>query len=182
MQVSLDGFIEGENGDMSWIQHDDEELWKDLFVMLESVDPFLLGRVMFPEYRDYWKSALTNEKASSNEKAYASLAEKTPHIVFSQTLQDPGWENTRIIHGQIAEEVKKLKQQPGKSIQIVGGAKFASTLINAGLIDEYRITVNPVIVSKGKSFFNQLTIHSKLQLLHAKTLKSGIAILQYKTA
>ena len=182
MQVSLDGFIEGENGDMSWLQKENEEQWKDIFDMLETVDLFLLGRVMYPDYRDYWKSTLTNEKASPNHKAYARLAEKTAHIVFSQTLKEAGWENTRIISGPVAEEVKKIKQQPGKDIQIVGGAKLAATLIDAGLVDEYRIVVNPVIISKGKSFFCQLTNRSKLQFQLAKVLKSGVVILKYKPA
>ena len=181
MQVSLDGFIEGENGDMSWIQKDDPELWDDLFDMLESVDLFLLGRIMYPDYRDYWKWALASEKASANEKKYANLAEKTAHMVFSNTLKDSGWANTRIIPGPVAEEVKKLKQEAGKSIQIVGGAKLAATLMNAGLVDEYRIILNPFVIGKGKSFFRQAGSKWKLKLQHADTLKSGAVILKYKT-
>jgi dihydrofolate reductase len=167
---------------MSWFEKDDPEQWQDLFEMWQSVDLFLLGRVMYPDYRDYWKSTLANEKAPPNHKAYARLADKTAHIVFSHSLKDAGWGNTQIISGVVAEEVKKIKEQTGKSIQVVGGAKLAATLINAGLVDEYRISVNPVIVSKGKSFFNQLTVHAKLKLLQAKTLKSGVVILKYKTA
>jgi dihydrofolate reductase len=182
MQVSLDGYIEGGNGDMSWLQRDDPEQWKDLFEMLESVDLFLLGRVMYPDYRDYWILAPMNEKASSNEKKYAQMAEKTDHIVFSNTLKESGWDNTRIISSPVAEEVKKIKQVKGRDIQIIGGAKLAATLLNAGLVDEYRLTVNPVILAKGKSFFNQSTLHSRLELLQAKTLKSGVVILKYKTA
>ena len=181
MQVSLDGFVDGENGDLSWVQKDDEESWTDLFQMLKSVDLFLLGRVMYPDYRDYWKSTLTNEKASPNHKAYAQLAEKTSHIVFSQTLKDSGWGNTRINSGPVAEEVKKIKQQSGGDIQIVGGAKLASSLINAGLVDEYRIVVNPVMIAKGKSFFHQLTGWSNLHFQSAKTLTSGIVVLRYET-
>lgn len=179
MQVSLDGFTEGEHGDMSWLQTEDPEQWSDLFDMLESVDLFLLGRVMYPDYRDYWKSTLLNKNASANHRRYAQLAEKTAHIVFSQTLKETGWENTRILRGNVVEEVKKLKQLPGKDIQVVGGAKLAATMINAGLVDEYRLVLNPVIVSKGKSFFRQLTNCSKLQLQYVKPLKSGVVILRY---
>jgi dihydrofolate reductase len=181
MQVSLDGFIEGEDGDSSWIQKDDPELWDDLFDMLKSVDLFLLGRVMFPDYRDYWKWALNGDKASADERKYAALAEKTPHIVFSNTLKDPGWANTRIIGGPVAEEVKKLKQEPGKSIQIVGGARLAATLMNTGLVDEYRITLNPCLIGKGKSFFRLAHSKWKLKLQHSVMLKSGTVILKYKT-
>ncbi len=180
MQVSLDGSIEGENGDMSWLQKEDPEQWSDIYEMLESVDLFLLGRVMFPDYRDYWKSTLINRDASPNHIRYAQLAEKTAHVVFSQTLKESGWGNTKILRGNVVEEVKKLKELPGKDIQVVGGAKLAATLINAGLVDEYRLVLNPVILCKGKSFFRQLTIHSRLQMLNAKTLQSGVVILRYR--
>jgi dihydrofolate reductase len=78
MQLSLDGFTEGENGDMSWLQKEDPEQWSDLFEMLETVDLFFLGRVMFPDYRNYWKSALTNNNVSANHRRYAQLAAKPP--------------------------------------------------------------------------------------------------------
>jgi dihydrofolate reductase len=182
MQVSLDGFTEGENGDISWVQKEDPEQWPDLFEMLESVDLLLLGRVMFPDYRDYWKSTLSNNNASSNHKRYAQLAEKTTHVVFSKTMKETGWDNTRIIPGNVVEEVKKLKTQPGKDIQVVGGAKLAATVMNAGLVDEYRIIQNPVVICRGKSFFRQLTRSSKLQLQYVKPLRSGVVILRYNPA
>ena len=82
----------------------------------------------------------------------------------------------------VISEVKKLKQQPGKSIQVVGGARLAATLVNAGLIDEYRFVLNPILLSKGKSLFQLITNYSKLQLQYTKTLKSGVVILQYNPA
>jgi dihydrofolate reductase len=180
MQVSLDGFIEGPNGDMSWLIKDDEELWLDLFEMLGSVDLLLLGRVMFPEYRNYWKQVLTKPGSPSNEVAYAQLAEKTNHIVFSNTMKDPEWTNTKIINGRVSEEVAKLKNQTGKDIQVVGGAKLAATVIEAGLVDEYRLRINPVIVGSGKSFFKDQNTKRFLELISTKKLKSGIVIARYK--
>jgi dihydrofolate reductase len=182
MQLSLDGFTEGENGDMSWLQKEDPEQWSDLFEMLETVDLFFLGRVMFPDYRNYWKSALTNNNVSANHRRYAQLAAKTAHVVFSQTLKEAGWDNTQIVQGNVVEEVKKLKNQVGKDIQLVGGAKLAATVMNAGLVDEYRLVQNPVVVCKGKSFFRQLTKSSKLQLQYVKPLRSGVVILRYNPA
>jgi dihydrofolate reductase len=116
MQVSLDGYAEGPNGDMSWMQPDDDEQWNDLFKMLkDNVDLFLLGAGMWPEYRDYWKKALASPADfSDHELEYAKLAGKTQHIVFSKTLKNAGWENTIINNGDIAAEVKKIKEQPGK--------------------------------------------------------------------
>ncbi len=180
MQVSLDGFIEGPNGDMTWLHKDDKEQWQDLFEMLESVDLFLPGRVMFPDYRNYWKQALTNPQASPNEVAYAQLAEKTKHIVFSHTMDDPGWENTQIINGDVAEELAKLKKQPGKDIQVVGGAKLAATVIEAGLVDEYRLVINPVIIGSGKSFFRDQHSKHLLELTGTKLFASGVMIAKYK--
>jgi dihydrofolate reductase len=90
MQMSLDGFIEGENGDATWMNTNDPEDWPDLFEMLKTVDLFVLGRVMWPGYRDYWKQALTSSTASSNEVKYARMAEKTKHLVFSNTITGPG--------------------------------------------------------------------------------------------
>ena len=112
MQTSLDGFIEGENGAMSWFEKDDPEQWQDLFEMWQSVDLFVLGRVMYPDYRDYWKSTLANEKAPPNHQTMRGLPIKTAHIVF-RSLKDAGWGNTRIISGAVVEEVK-IKEQPGK--------------------------------------------------------------------
>ena len=180
MQVSLDGFIEGPGGDMSWFVHDDPEQWADLFGMWQSVDLFLLGRGMWADYRNYWKQALTSSTAPSNELAYAKLAEKTKHIVFSRTLADPGWENTTIIKGPVAEEVRKLKQAPGKDIQVVGGARLAATILEAGLVDEYRLSIHPVILGEGKSFFRDQHARQSLRPGITKTLSSGVIIARYQ--
>ncbi|WP_158288491.1 dihydrofolate reductase family protein [Mucilaginibacter psychrotolerans] len=158
MNASLDGYIEGKNGDMSWMQPDDDDTWDDLFGMLkDSVDLFLLGRCMWAEYRNYWKRALAEpEKFSYHEVAYAKLAEITPHIVFSKTLKESGWGNTTINNGDLVTEITKLKAAAGKDIQIVGGADFAAALLDSGLVDEIRVLLNPAIVAGGKSFFHQL--------------------------
>jgi dihydrofolate reductase len=182
MQVSLDGYVEGPNGDMSWMQADDDEQWDDLFEMLKNnVDLFLLGAGMWPEYRDYWKKALASPTDfSSQEVEYAKLAEKTQHIVFSKTIKDAGWENTTINSGDIVIEVKRIKEQPGKDIQIVGGAAFAAALLDTGLVDEYRIMINPAVVAGGKSFFHHLKNSHSLELTGVSKLGSQVVALTYK--
>lgn len=153
------------------------------FDMIESVDLLILGRGMWNDYCNYWQAALTNTgNFTQNEKDYARYAEKTRHIVFSNTLKDSGWQNAIIMGGSIRDEVLKLKDQPGKDIQIVGGAKLASTLINSDLVDEYRLEVNPVILHTGKSLFTGLLKNQILKLKSANHLKSGVVILTYKTA
>ena len=180
MQMSLDGFIVGENGDSSWMNTDDPEDWTDLFEMLETVDLIVLGRVMWPDYSTYWKKALTSSTVSANEVKYARIAEKIQHIIFSKTIKHPEWTNAKIESGNVVEEVKKLKQLPGKDIVTFGGAMFARTLIDAGLVDEYRLYIVSAIVTKGKSFFDGLTKKSTLELTDVKKLKSGMIIVRYR--
>jgi dihydrofolate reductase len=184
MQMSLDGFIEGENGDATWMNTNDPEDWPELFEMLKTVDLFVLGRVMWPDYRDYWRQALTSSTASPNEVKYARIAENTKHLVFSNTIKDSGaagWHNAEIINGDALEEVKKFKQLPGKDIMTFGGATFARTLIEAGLVDEYRLSIVGAVVTKGKSLFNGLTKKVSLTLTDVKRLKSGMIVLRYKS-
>jgi dihydrofolate reductase len=181
MQVSLDGFIEGVDGDMSWRASDDSEEWADLFDMLKTVDLFLLGATMYPDYRNYWQQCLANaNRCSQNEFNYAALAEKSAHIVFSTTLKDAGWANTRIIDTDVTTAIAAIKTQPGKDIHLVGGAKLAATAIEAGLVDEYRLNIIPVILGKGKSFFREQHSRFDLELISTKVLQSGVVIARYK--
>jgi len=179
MQVTLDGYVEGPDADMSWMEKDNAEDWDELFTMLANVDLFLLGRVMWPDYRNYWTKALTDESFSENEKKYARLAEKTKHIIFSNTINDTGWDNASVMKGDVVKAITDIKQQPGNDIQVVGGAKLAATVIQAGLVDEYRFIINPAIIGKGKSFFMQQDSKRMLTLKQTKILKSGVIVSDY---
>ena len=154
MQMTLDGFVEGPDGKLDWITGGDE-VWNEMFNDLRSVDTFLLGRKMYPGYSDYWRSVLANPSADKNELEFARIAEKTPHIVFSKTLSKTDWENTRIAK-DVVKEIAHLKQQPGKDMMLWGGAAMASAFINPGLVDEYRITLAPIVLGGGKSLFSNL--------------------------
>ncbi|HEY5745608.1 MAG TPA: dihydrofolate reductase family protein [Chryseolinea sp.] len=180
MQISLDGFVEGPGGDMSWLLKDDGEQWQDLFEMLQTVDLFLLGGGMFPDYRAFWKQALSNPKSTPNQLAYAKLADKTKHIVFSNTIKDPEWANTQIVGGSVADEIAKIKAMPGKDIQVVGGGNLAATVLDAGLVDEFRLRINPTILGGGKSIFRDQHWRYALELMGAKTLNSGTVIARYR--
>ena len=176
--VSLDGYVEGPNGDMSWMQVDNKKEWDDIFESLHKVDLYILGAGMWEGYRDYWKQQLVAPDAPADEVKYAKLAEKTQHIVFSKTLKNAGWENSTINSGDVTTEVKKLKEQPGKEIMTFGGAAFAASLLDAGLVDEYRLVINPAIVAGGKSSLNQLKKSHKLQLENVKQL-GQLVVLRY---
>jgi dihydrofolate reductase len=188
LQVSVDGFIEGPNGEMDWAMAEDEETWKDVFEMLTHVDTFILGRRMYPGYEQYWLAVLANSggilpfsgrTASRNEIAYARLADKTPHIVLSRTLDKVAWKTTRIVRD--VEEIRKLKQQPGKDMHAVGGATLISSLMNLGLIDELKLLVNPLLLGGGKALFKDVKERHALKLVGAKPLNSGKVSLTYVT-
>jgi dihydrofolate reductase len=188
LQVSVDGFIEGPNGELDWAMAEDEETWQDLFETLNHVDTFILGRVMYPAYEQYWLAVLANpdgplpfsgKVATKNEIAYARLADKTPHIVVSTTLDKVAWKTTRIVRD--VEEIRKLKQQPGKDMHVVGGATLVSSLMNLGLIDELGLMVNPLILGGGKALFKDVKERHALKLVQAKPLKSGKVSLTYST-
>jgi dihydrofolate reductase len=190
MQMSLDGYIEGLQGEMDWFVGDDET-WKDMFEFLKSIDTVLVGAGMYADYADYWRRALSDPKAGPNEVKYSKFAGKTEHIVFSNSLTrvDPkapddyqgDWrKNTRIVKGDVKAEVLKLKQSSaGKGIVLWGGASMASSCIELGLVDEYRLWVNQIILGGGKSLFQKVTKHS-LKLIDSKTHKSGVVLLHYK--
>jgi len=188
LQVSVDGSIEGPNGEMDWAMAEDEDSWKDIFEMLSHVDTLILGRRMYPGYEQYWLAVLANPDgvlpfsgrvASKNEIDYARFADRTPHIVLSKTLDKVSWKTTRIVRD--VEEIRRLKQQSGKDIYAVGGATLVSSLMNLGLIDEIQLLVNPLILGGGKALFKDVKDRQTLKLVQAKPLKSGKVSLIYGT-
>ena len=120
---------------------------------------------------------MSGRAATKNEIAYARWADKTPHIVVSRTLDKIAWKTTRIVRD--VEEIRKIKQQPGKDMHAVGGATLVSSLMNLGLIDELQLMVNPLILGGGKAFFKDVNERHALKLIRAKPLKSGKVSLTY---
>ena len=188
LQVSVDGFIEGPNGELDWAMAEDEETGKEVFETLAHVDTFILGRKMYPGYEQYWLAVLANpdgilpfsgRPATKNEIAYARLADKTPHIVISRTLDKVAWKTTRIVRD--VEELRRFKREPGKDMHAVGGATLVSSLMNLGLIDELRLLVNPLILGGGKALFKDVKERHGLNLVSAKSLNSGRVSLTYIT-
>jgi dihydrofolate reductase len=180
LQVSIDGFIEGPNGELDWAMAEDDEVWRNIFEMLSHTDTLILGRVMYPAYEQYWLALLANPATGSqNEVAYARLADKTPHIVVSRTLDKVAWKTARIVRD--VEEIREMKQQPGKDMQVVGGATLVSSLMHLGLIDELQLMVNPLILGGGKALFKDVKERHALKLIRAKPLKSGKVVLTYST-
>lgn len=185
MQMTLDGFSTGPNGEMDWLPpFNNEELWKDLheemWNQLRTVDTLLLGRVTYQIWEKYWPAAATNPSSTKNDIEFSRFADETQKIVFSNTLEKVEWKNTRLVKGNIAEEIMKMKQQPGKNMVVAGGAGIAQAFMKLGLIDEYQITVHPVVLGNGKPLFKDLNDRIKLKLLRTRALNSGAVLLHYK--
>jgi dihydrofolate reductase len=179
MSVSLDGFIEASNGDLSW-GYPDEELHQHFNDREAMIDLYLYGRRLYENMTAYWPTADENPSAGQVEIEYARIWKSKPKIVFSTTLKEVGW-NSRLFKGNIAGEVKRLKEQPGNTLA-VAGAGLASTFMKLGLIDETWLYVHPVILGGGKPMFSRLDHEIKLQLIETHTFGSGVVLIRYQLA
>jgi dihydrofolate reductase len=186
IQTTLDGYIEGPNGELDWAMADDDATWEEAFRMLDSVDACVLGRKMYPDYERYWLAVLANpagplplsgQAATEGEIAYARWADGVPHYVLSRTLDSVKWRTTRIARDIGA--IRELKAQAGKSIYVVGGATLISGLLNAGLIDELRLSINPLILGGGTPLFKDVSERQALRLVDTRALPSGKVSLTY---
>ena len=177
--VTLDGFFEGPNKELDWHIVDEEvkEYAKDL---LNNVDTLLFGRVTYQLMADYWPVAAMNPSTPKSDLEIADKMNNLPKIVFSKTLQEVKWNNSRLVKENIAEEISKMKQQPGKDMVIFGSGSIVSTFMQFGLIDEYRIIVNPVVLGSGKPLFKGINEKHNLKLLKNRILGSGVVILYYQ--
>jgi dihydrofolate reductase len=175
MGVSLDGFIAGPDGEIDW-SAPDEELHRFHNQQTRKIGAQLCGRKLYEEMV-YWETADQNQSAPEYVLEFARIWKEMPKIVFSNTLEKVVG-NTRLVRDGAAEEVAELKQQPGKDLA-VGGAGLASTFIKLGLIDEYRLFVNPVILGGGTPFFPALDERIDLKLVETRTFGSRVVYLRY---
>jgi len=169
--MSLDGFFEGPNKKFDWFVPDEEFLdyAKDL---LRSVDTILFGRTTYEHMAAYWPSAPRDE--------IANAMNNLPKVVVSRTLKNVEWNNSRLIQGDVAEEISKLKQMPGKDIVIFGSATLASSLLQLGLIDDYRVILSPILLGGGSPMFTNMKHRINLKLAGTTLLKSGVVVLYYQ--
>ncbi len=175
MRMTLDGFACGPHGELDWMFRipttPDQEL--ALLEFERAVDTTLLGRVAYLQQASYWPGQ-TGE--------LADLVNSHAKVVFSKTLSSLAWNNARLATGDLADEIARLKRQPGKDIYVSGGASLAQSLSSADLIDEYRITVYPLVLGSGKPLFGDLPAAMPLKLISATTFDSGAAQLVYERA
>jgi len=181
MKVSVDTKTEGPEGYADWV-----EAWSDDYGLTPQVDACVLGGHMYPSYEQYWTTIqnepdnvhpLSGKVPTTAEIEWARLAALTPHYVLSSTLTSAQWPNTSFIRG--VDEVAGLKQQPGKDIYLMGGARITASLIDAGLVDELRLIVYPLIAGQGKALFAATERRRVLELRKVQQLSAGLVSLVY---
>jgi dihydrofolate reductase len=177
MMVSLDGFIEGSNRELDW-PIIDEELHTFVNNQQREIDTYLYGRRLY-EVMTYWETADQNPSAPAYELEFARIWQSIPKIVFSKTLEHVQG-NARLVRGNIAAEITKLKAQSGKNMA-VGGADLASAFIQLGLIDEYQLFVHSVVLGSGTPFFPVLVNSINLRLVETRTFSSGVVYFRYQS-
>jgi dihydrofolate reductase len=176
MGVSLDGFIAGPNGEIDW-SAPDEELHRFHNEQTRDLDAHFCGRRLYEEML-YWETADENPSAPEHVLEFARIWKQLPKIVFSETLEKVEGNATLATDG-IAEEVARLKQQPGKDLA-VGGAGLASAFTKLGLVDEYRLFVSPVVLGGGTRFFPALEERINLELVETRTFGARVVYVRYR--
>ena len=181
INVSLDGYIEDTGGEIDWHFVDDAF---DRFISdtLRSIDAMIFGRVAFEKLAMYWPTAAEDPQASGEDSEQARLMDALPKYVVSDHIGLLEWKNSHIIRGDVAQDVARLKRQPGKDIALFGGANTISTFTTLGLIDEYRFIVNPALVGGGTRLFKGAHARVPLRLLDTRRFNSGVLVLSYVVA
>jgi dihydrofolate reductase len=177
MHLSLDGFAANAKGEMDWIVLDDA-IFEDVDRLTDSVDTAIYGRVTYKMMEGYWPTVLSNPESTIHDRHHAQWVENVQKIVISRTLDKVEWNNSSLIKDNIAEEISKLKAQPGKEIMIFGSPRVANLLAQLDLVDEYRLTISPVVLGSGIPMFDE--VKSQLKLLSAKPYNAGTIALHYE--
>ncbi|MBI5370850.1 MAG: dihydrofolate reductase [Sphingobacteriales bacterium] len=176
VQLSVDGFVAGANGELDWTVTADEKYWQFINEVADSSDTLLLGRKMAADFVYHFEAF----KPGSPRFAFARKMVNIPKVIFTKTLDKPIGENTTLAKGNLADEIATLKNKNGKDILVYGGAGFVSSLVAGGHIDEFLFFVNPVMINKGMRIFDLLDKRQKLSLISATPYECGVTVLHYK--
>ncbi|BAK16198.1 dihydrofolate reductase [Solibacillus silvestris StLB046] len=172
LAITLDGLIEGKNGEIDWCIMDPEMNFNDF---LNQVDTIFYGRKSY----DLWGQYIPEEGGSETEIEMWDLVHSKEKYVFSRTQNGTGHEAI-FINDNIREEVIKLKNKPGKDIWLYGGASLITTFINLRLIDEFRLSIHPVVLGEGKPLFIDVRERLNLKVVNTRTFSSGVVQIVYQ--
>ena len=174
MMTTANGLYEAGPWEIGW--HNVDAEFNDFAIeQLRSIDTLLFGRATYQGMAAYWPTPAAKE----DDPDVARLMNATAKVVFSRTLERADWENTRLVRGDAADEVARLKRQSGRDLLVMGSSDLAAALVGPGLIDELRIMVNPVFLGDGKPVLKGLTAPARLRLLGSKTFANGNVLLRY---
>jgi dihydrofolate reductase len=177
-QVTVDGYFTDVNGDMSWARKDKQDAEWNAFAA-DNANPggvLLFGRITYELMASYWPTP----NAIESFPVIAEAMNNADKIVFSRTLKKAEWKNTTLLKGDIAAEIRKIKKEPGKDMAILGSGSVVSQLATEGLIDEYQIVVNPLVLGKGRTMFDGIKEKLTLKLTKSRTFGNGNVVLYYE--
>jgi dihydrofolate reductase len=180
MFMSLDGFIEGPNHELVPPDFSEDLVKYWIEPNLADTGTILYGRVCYLMNAAFWQPAATDPSSPAAAVTHASLMNSLPKVVFSRTLEAPVWDHSRIVRGDVAAEIARLKREPGGDIVMFGGADIASHCVRQRLFDEYRLMVTPMVLGAGNPLFRGSHERFKLKLLSSQALDSGAVILHYR--
>jgi len=179
VQMTVDGYIAGLNGEMDFMEWNwDNELKKYVEDITEPVDCIILGRKLAEGFIPYWATVAANP--DNPEFTSGKKFTDTHKVVFTKTLDKSEWENTVLAKGKLVDEITKLKKQDGKDIIAYGGAAFVSALIKQGLIDEFHLFINPTAIGNGMPIFKELDSKQNLKFVKSTSFDCGIVVLNYE--
>ncbi len=178
--VTLDGYFVGPNGDFSWAHRGSDDAEYAAFVAenASGEGELLFGRVTYELMASYWPTPI----AGQHNPVVAAAMNSTPKVVFSRTLDQARWSNTRLVKGDIVQEIRKMKNGPGPGMAILGSGSLVPQLAPENLIDEYHMVVDPVALGKGRTMFEGIRDKLTLKLTKTRTFKNGKVFLSYEPA
>jgi len=175
--VSLDGYFTDKNNDMSWAHTSNDPEW-DKFAAenAKGGGVLMFGRITYEMMASYWPTPAAAKQAPDVAEGMNNL----PKVVFSRTMDKATWNNTKLVKTDPAEEVRKMKKEAGKDIVIMGSGTIVSQLAQAGLIDEFQIVVNPIVLGKGRTLFETVKERLPLKETKTRTFKNGSVLVCYE--
>jgi dihydrofolate reductase len=179
VQMSIDGYICGPNGELDFMVWDwDDELKQYVTMLTEPVDCIVLGRKLAEGFIPHWANVAANPEHP--EYTAGQKFTDTHKVVFTKTLAKSAWDNTVLAKGNLVDEITKLKKQDGQDIIAYGGATFVSALIKDGLIDEFHLFINPTAIGSGMAIFKEMDRKQNLVLVKSTAFDCGIVVLYYQ--